>query len=174
MNSEQWPPPGTPFLLFLIPPPLVSAAPVHGNPSVLSLSLSCTFCFGLWRKSVAQFSLRVCCCCFRKVFFIFFVLLPLLLLLARFIAFYSSLSVRRCFCGNEDLETAWKRCQRGIERHCGLSGEGGVARLWQRNLPPRRRPSKLSAAPNPSLRAGGVCRGSGAFCFDELLLRMSH
>lgn len=71
VNSERWPPSATPFLLFLIPPPLVSAPPRPWKP-FRSLFLSCTFCFGLWRKSVAQFSLRVCCCCFRKVFFIFF------------------------------------------------------------------------------------------------------
>lgn len=161
-----------PFSYFLFLPPWCLHPPVHENPSVLSVSLvpsvlgsgvnpSHSFLYAFVVVVFVRFSLFFLCC-------------SSLLLLARFIAFYSSLSVRRCFCGNEDLETAWKRCQRGIERHCGLSGEGGVARLWQRNLPPRRRPSKLSAAPNPSLRAGGVCRGSGAFCFDELLLRMSH
>lgn len=57
-------------------------------------------------------------------------MLLLLLLLARFIAFYSSLSVRRCFCGNEDVETAAKCCQRGIESLRGMAGRvGGVASL---------------------------------------------
>lgn len=112
VNSEQW-------LPAPLPPWCLHPLPVETLP--LLSPLSRTFCFGLWRKSVAQFSLRVCCSCFRKVFFIFFVLL-LLLLLARFIAFYSSLSVRRCFCGNEDVEAAVKRCQRGIVRQRGVPG----------------------------------------------------
>lgn len=119
VNSDPLPLPS-------LPTPLVPPPPAGGNPSVAVAfpSLSRTFCFGLWRKSVAQFSLRVCCSCFRKVSFIFFVLL-LLLLLARFIAFYSSLSVRRCFCGNEDVEAAVKRCQRGVVRHRGEGGRRG-------------------------------------------------
>lgn len=66
VNSEQWPPAPFPTPLGVSTP-----LPMETLPLPLLSPLSRTFCFGLWRKSVAEFSLRVCCCCFRKVFFIF-------------------------------------------------------------------------------------------------------
>lgn len=169
-RCEQWT--VSPCLCPLsLPPWCLHPLPVETLPLPLLSPLSRTFCFGLWRKSVAQFSLRVCCSCFRKVFFIFFVLL-LLLLLARFIAFYSSLSVRCCFCGNEDVEAAVKRCQRGVVRHRGEGGRRGQSgNAICRHVEGLQNCLQLQIF---HWEGNERRRGSGAFCFDELLLRMSH